>query len=177
MIKTIVVATDGSEHAQKAVAFAADLASKYQARLVAVHVMLRGELSENLLRWSDAEQMNEGTQHSMQNAMAEIPEGRFPVSMVAPSRREGPPYQILQAVGDGILDRAVKVAKDHGVTSVERHLLDGDPVKRILEIAKKEKADTLVTGSRGLSDLASLVMGSVSHKLAHLAPMTCISVR
>jgi nucleotide-binding universal stress UspA family protein len=39
MIKTILVPVDGSEHANKAVAFASDLAQKYDARLIAVHVM------------------------------------------------------------------------------------------------------------------------------------------
>jgi nucleotide-binding universal stress UspA family protein len=34
-----------------------------------------------------------------------------------------------------------------------------------------------VTGARGLSDISSLLLGSVSHRLAHLAPVTCVTVR
>ena len=41
MIKTIVVPTDGSAHAKKAVDLAADIAEKYGARIVLLHVFLR----------------------------------------------------------------------------------------------------------------------------------------
>lgn len=39
MIKTILVPVDGSEHANKAIGIASDLAKKYGARLIALHVM------------------------------------------------------------------------------------------------------------------------------------------
>jgi len=45
--------------------------------------------------------------------------------------------------------------------------------KKALEFA----ADMIVMGSRGVSDLKGLVMGSVSHKVMQLAPCTCVSVR
>jgi len=35
----------------------------------------------------------------------------------------------------------------------------------------------VVTGSRGLSDLAGAIEGSVSHRLAHLAPCSVITVK
>ncbi len=41
IIATILVATDGSEHAIKAVDLAADLATKYDARSVLCHVLRR----------------------------------------------------------------------------------------------------------------------------------------
>jgi len=54
---------------------------------------------------------------------------------------------------------------------------DGDPAKRIIECAEKENADTIVMGARGLSDIEGLLLGSVSHKIAHLASCTVITVR
>jgi nucleotide-binding universal stress UspA family protein len=39
MIKTILVPTDGSDHANKAVDLAADLALKYNAKMVMLHVI------------------------------------------------------------------------------------------------------------------------------------------
>ena len=39
MIKTILVPTDGSEHAKKAVLLAADIAEKFDARMVILHVL------------------------------------------------------------------------------------------------------------------------------------------
>jgi nucleotide-binding universal stress UspA family protein len=39
MIKTILVPVDGSEHSNKAIVLASDLAQKYDARLIALNVM------------------------------------------------------------------------------------------------------------------------------------------
>jgi nucleotide-binding universal stress UspA family protein len=56
-------------------------------------------------------------------------------------------------------------------------LAGGDPADAILEAAKREKADTIVLGSRGLGDFKGLVLGSVSHKVAAHAECTCITVK
>ncbi|WP_180901977.1 universal stress protein [Martelella soudanensis] len=47
----------------------------------------------------------------------------------------------------------------------------------ILDAIRERKVDTVVLGSRGLGDVAGLLLGSVSHKVTHLAPCTCIVVR
>lgn len=44
MIKTILVPVDGSAHADTAVDWASDLAAKYQARLIILHVIPEGRL-------------------------------------------------------------------------------------------------------------------------------------
>ncbi len=48
MIRTILVATDGSDHAKKALTLASDLAAKYGARLVLAHVFLSIAWAETL---------------------------------------------------------------------------------------------------------------------------------
>ncbi len=58
MIKKILVATDGSDHAGKAVEFASDLATKYKATVYLIHVLtpLRSmpEIDGGLLQqWED----------------------------------------------------------------------------------------------------------------------------
>lgn len=50
MIKKILVAMDGSEHAEKALDFALDLAQQYSALVVlvsVVHLPARGQLEES----------------------------------------------------------------------------------------------------------------------------------
>jgi len=177
MTKTIVVATDGSDHSQRAVAFAADLASKHGARLVLAHVLLRGELSETVLRWADAEHLPGSEKLNFEETIKKAPEGPFPTSLITFDDKPETPYRLLETVGRTILNSAAEIANKHGVAKVEERLLDGDPVKRILETAEQEKADVLVTGARGLSDVKALLIGSVSHRLATLAPMTFVSVR
>jgi len=56
-------------------------------------------------------------------------------------------------------------------------LLDGDPAQRVLEHAERESVDCIVMGSRGLSDVKGLILGSVSHKVSNRAACTCISVK
>ena len=63
-----------------------------------------------------------------------------------------------------------------GVKEVETVIAAGDPTQAI-ETAKARNVDTIVIGSRGLGDLQGLLLGSVSHKVAQMAPCTCIIVR
>lgn len=44
---------------------------------------------------------------------------------------------------------------------------DGSPAGSIIELAKHEQADLVVTGRRGLGGFAELLLGSTSHELAH----------
>ena len=53
----------------------------------------------------------------------------------------------------------------------------GDAAEAILSVAKAEGADLIVMGCRGLGPLKSLLAGSVSQKVNHLATATCITVK
>lgn len=176
VIKKVLIATDGSEHARKAVEFGSDIAAKYGAEVVLVHVLLRDELSENLRHMAEVEYHAGETSTSLSEAIAMIPEGRFPAASLQPKSAQSP-GAALRAVADQVLSEAEHRAQEHGVSKVSRQIEDGDPVKRILEVAKDTQADLIVTGTRGLSDFKALMAGSVSHKLMHLAPVTCIAVR
>ncbi len=57
MLKKVLIATDGSDHGTKAVAFGSDIAAKYEAEVVLVHVLLRDELSENLRHMAEVEHL------------------------------------------------------------------------------------------------------------------------
>lgn len=90
-------------------------------------------------------------------------------------------YQVdqeeLDEAGRQILQASSDLAKEKGCASVKTCLRQGSPVKEILDCCKEESADMIVLGSRGLSDIAGLFLGSVSHKVNHLAECTCITVR
>ena len=48
-------------------------------------------------------------------------------------------------------------------------ILEGDPAERIIETARVMKSDLIVMGSRGLSNILGLTLGSVSTKVLHSA--------
>jgi nucleotide-binding universal stress UspA family protein len=81
------------------------------------------------------------------------------------------------ALGQRLMTQARARARDKGVRSVQNLLEDGDPASTILRLAKGLHVDMIVFGSRGLGDAQGLLLGSVSHKVAHLAECTCVSVK
>jgi nucleotide-binding universal stress UspA family protein len=177
MIKKVLIATDGSEHANKAVVFGSDIAAKYDAGVVLLHVMLRSDLSESLRRWAAVEHIGGEEPQPLSRAIADISPGGFLADVVISSADAATIDRVLHAVADQVIDQAKQVAREHGVANVSARIEDGDPAARILEVAAAEGVDLVVAGARGLSDLKALLVGSVSHKISHLSPVTCITVR
>lgn len=174
MFKTILVPTDGSDHANKAVRIAGDLAGKYDADLVLLHVLLRGHLNEGLERYAEVEGLVKS--QPLSEAVASIPSARFPVSII-PANADNTKESVLNATAELVLRTAKEAAREQGASRLRTLIEDGDPAQRILERAASESADLIVMGSRGFSDLKALIVGSVSHKVSHLAPCAVMSVR
>ncbi|MBF7051866.1 universal stress protein [Halomonas sp. KAO] len=82
----------------------------------------------------------------------------------------------LEAAGRKIVERAEQAARDAGISNVETQIIQGDPARAILSESHKRGVDAIVMGSRGLSDLKGFVVGSVSHKVAHAAECSVITV-
>lgn len=59
---------------------------------------------------------------------------------------------------------------------IKKQLVNGDPGVAIPEFAKLNDFSHIVLGSRGLTDFQGLVLGSVSHRVLHLAhcPVTLV---
>lgn len=174
MFKTILAPVDGSDHANKAVRIAGDLAGRYDAELILLQVLLRAHLTEGLQQYAEVERMAHAP--ALSEAVASIPSARFPVSMV-PGNIGETKEQILSAAAELILRTATEAARESGASKVRSLIEDGDPAQRILQRAVSEGADLIVMGSRGFSDLKGLFLGSVSHKVTHLAPCPVMSVR
>lgn len=175
MIKTILVPTDGSDHAEKAVALASDIAEKYGARLVFLHVVQHGPLPESLRHMADVEHVANVASSPASVPFAAIPTVRFPAGVA--NRKEDTSAEIHDFVGRQALRRAEEIAKGNGVKVTKTVMEDGDPVRLILDQADREGANLIIMGCRGLSDLKGLLMGSVSHKVSHLANCTCVTVK
>lgn len=175
MFQTILVPTDGSEHAEKAVELATDIAEKYDAKVVFLYVVPGGPVSEDLLRMAEVEHVSISGASGAAQTIAGIPQGRFPANMLG--RDDEAAREVHEFVGQQALRRAESMARKKGATATETFMPSGNPAEVILDYADKQRANLIVMGSRGLSDLKGLLMGSVSHKVSHLAPCTCVTVR
>jgi nucleotide-binding universal stress UspA family protein len=59
----------------------------------------------------------------------------------------------------------------------ELEIVTGDPVEEILRLAKIYKADLIVLGSRGLTGMKKIVLGSVSSQIVEEAPCSVLVVK
>lgn len=53
----------------------------------------------------------------------------------------------------------------------------GEPAEEIVDLARLEAYDMVVVGSRGLSPMKELLLGSVSNRVLHTAPCPVLVVR
>nr|WP_319538165.1 universal stress protein [uncultured Methanospirillum sp.] len=65
----------------------------------------------------------------------------------------------------------------HAGLSYDLKVAIGEPSVEIVAIAKKEMADLIVIGSRGLGAIKGVLLGSVSQKIAQTAPCPVMIVR
>lgn len=174
MIDTILIPVDGSPASRRAVDFGSDLAARYGARAVLLHVLLRQNLAEGLRGLGEIGRAGGGGLEGLADALGPVPLDKLIGAGAGPA---SPPPEVLDFIAQRVVEHAARVARSKGVTNVTTAIEDGDPVKRILEYAERENADAIVMGARGLSDIEGLLLGSVSLKVSSLANRTCITVR
>jgi nucleotide-binding universal stress UspA family protein len=78
-----------------------------------------------------------------------------------------------------LVSDVVKTLQDAGVTAQGKvqESVAGHAPKHIVETAESQASDLIIMGSRGLSDLAGLLLGSVTHKVIQLAREPVLVVR
>lgn len=146
----ILCATDGSDAARKAIEFAAELAREKLGELLVMHVQ----------QAHGSDLMSPGLKELEQVEHIRVTEA-----------------DTLRAEAVRIAEEGAHYARECGAPHAESLVAEGDPARRIVEAARDRGAGLIVIGSRGLGDLQGLLLGSVSHKVAHLAPCTCVIVR
>lgn len=83
--------------------------------------------------------------------------------------------RIVHEQAQGVVDEIAKILQNEGI-KVEKVVLEGDPGYEIAEHARLGDYNQIVMGTRGLSNIKGLVMGSVSHKVIHFSktPVTLV---
>lgn len=176
----ILVATDGSDHANKALDVASDLARLHNARLCLVHVLLRDKDPADLGRIAEEDGLSPGLKEALARLEQaphepDLPEWRYVMDPDSTPSRV--PEDLLRHLGEEVLDLASRSSRAKGVEQVSRDLEDGDPVERILAVARREGAATIVMGHRGLRDIDAITLGSVSNKVSHDAECRVVMVK
>lgn len=76
-----------------------------------------------------------------------------------------------EAIADGLTTQGIDADYE---TQTAR---SGQVAGQIVEVARRREADLIVMGSRGLSDIGSLVVGSVTHAVLQRAECPVLVVR
>ena len=149
MFRKIIVGVDGSEAALRAVGLAADLSKVHGSQLVLAHVVQISAIADQALKIS-------ATEHLKQD-----------------------PKSIMEKLSESVLDQAKDRALQAGAQAQDISVVtaDGDQARQLIQVAKRRKADLIVMGSRGSGRLEGLLLGSVSQKVAALAPCACLIAR
>ena len=83
---------------------------------------------------------------------------------------------ILRKFGTNVLEKANKKLSKKGITA-KILLKEGNIVNEIEKIAKKEKCDLILVGSKGLGAVTRLLLGSVSNKISQTSPCSVLIVK
>jgi nucleotide-binding universal stress UspA family protein len=176
MFKNIVLATDGSKHANKAADVAADIAARYGAKLTLVTALSRSMALSEIEAMPQAKKFSKSVKNDMLHFRKAVlgleGESNYLSGSMVPA-----PNSAISALGDAILDAVEVKAKKKGVKAIKRAAIIGRPAEVIVAAAKKANADLIVVGTRGLSDIKGVLVGSVSHQVMHLAACPCLTVK
>ena len=145
-LKTIVMGTDFSHSANKALAHAIGFAKMFGARLVIVVV------------------------YDLVHLMIEMAPEMGPVPDEFPSNF--PTREKLKKAMDELADRA----RAEGV-STETRIEDGRAYVSLIRVARERQAGMLVMGTRGLTGLDHILVGSTAEQVVRMAPCPVLTVR
>jgi nucleotide-binding universal stress UspA family protein len=137
MISKILVPSDGSKAAQKAAAYAVDLAKQLKASVIVLSVIDQRSFMPQTV----------------------------PAAKTARHTIE-PIEDYLREAAEVYAGEIKKLCDESGV-ALEISIKAGHPVEEIIKEAKRSKANLIVMGSHGRSALSATVLGSVSYGVIH----------
>lgn len=83
---------------------------------------------------------------------------------------------LAEDAGERLLERAEETLRPQW-GQIEKRLVHEDPAEAIIKMADEEKADVIVMGSRGVTDIRRFLLGSVSRKVVMHASCAVLLVK
>ncbi len=147
MFQRILIATDGSKHAEFAARVGVELAKMSGGKVTALYVVDKGR------------------------TIGSVVESGYDVAKdVADGTRLG-----LQKEGKSATSYIEDLAKSSGV-GVESKVLVGNPAETILKASEKDLVDSIVIGSIGQTGITKFLLGSVAEKVVRGSKIPVIVV-
>ena len=146
-VNRILVACDLSHYSIQAVEYAADMAKSVDAELVII----------NVINQRDLDMIEKVSRHT----------DKITVSEYVSETRENRSEEIAQ----------VLVASKRDPASYRTVFRTGVPFREILAAIEVEKADLLVMGTKGRTDLVDVIFGTTAQKMFRRCPIPLLSIR
>lgn len=162
-VKKILFATDLSQHALRAFAYAVSLADLYRAGLTIMHVIAEDpDLDERIIGYVSAETWKQIKQRHFDEAREALI-----------GKRKGSGRAIKDA-----LDTFCEQAQAEGCAfhMDEILVLRGNPSDKILEILEGKSCDLVVMGSHGYSALKEALMGGTARRVVRHSKVPVVLV-
>ena len=162
-VKKILYATDLSENARYAYAYAASLAELYGAQITLMHVL--PELSElmdkHIVGYIDADRWEKIKAEHFDEARE---------ALIGKRKDHLAVHDVLQQFSENATE-----GEDGGSDQVivER----GNPVEKIIEHSEKEKFDLIVMGTHGHGTLEDAMIGSTARRVVRRSEIPVLVVR
>ncbi len=173
MPRKILVAVDGSDAGNRALAFASEISAKVGGDLTILHVLMHGKPTEELERLAASEHLIKETVSQPLPDDLNLPPD-LAASLAYPELDRA---RAVSEIGDYVLRISQMGAEEAGARNVQTKLADGDYANAILDTASDLGADLIVMGRRGLGRIGSLILGSVSNKVLQNAECDVTVVR
>jgi nucleotide-binding universal stress UspA family protein len=166
IVKKILFATDLSEDARLALAYAVNLSKLYGAGITILHVL------ESSPGMSAAAMYHVGPE--LWAAIRKQQEESARKALIGKQRRESPDFK--QAL-TGYLKNLADDFEERQFVLDEVVVKRGNPVDRIIETAQEKQCDLIVMGTQGVGRLARVVIGSTAQKVLRRSTIPVLVVR
>jgi nucleotide-binding universal stress UspA family protein len=87
-----------------------------------------------------------------------------------------PDPESIELEGNDLIEQALSLVSAGSDIKMHSRVCNGRPEDVLCQVAQEPDVRLLVVGRRGHGDLAELVLGSVSHRLSHHAPIPLVIV-
>ena len=163
-IKKILYATDLSESAAHAYAYATSLANTYGAGITILHVLAETSGEEFISHMINAETLKEIKERNYSKARE---------SIIGKKRDNIVMREVLQAFSD----EARANSQDQTLVTDEVLIKGGSPVETIVATAEQQNCDLIVMGTHGQGGITNVFMGSTAKKVIRQSTVPVLVVR